>query len=362
MFFMILGVSVLDLTNLSKKNKVQLGLLITILLILISGIRWETGNDWDLYYQFFINNSNIDDYMNDPENLESVYCLWNYIVKLISDKYTVFLFFTATIVILLKFRWIYKYTSFPLIAIMINFSIYFGDVFFVRQTLALVITLYAFDFIVQRNLSKFILCMLIATMVHTSAVIFIPAYWIYKIKFSTKKIIFIILACVFVGLLENFLLELLLNMFDYGDGRIFMKLHAYVMRADDPTENYGQELSNTSRYIFTFLRRIIILPLLLYLKDDISQKYSIFNGTLNFVITANIIFAMISVISLEVAARFSYYYQIYEILLLTSIFMVTNKIKYKIGIFVLIGFYSGVRYILSIYAAQDTIIPFKIFF
>ena len=61
LFFIAVLMSFLDLTNMKKIYKIAFLAGFSILLVMISAIRWETGTDWPLYFDFFIhNNQNTD--------------------------------------------------------------------------------------------------------------------------------------------------------------------------------------------------------------------------------------------------------------------------------------------------------------
>ena len=81
-----------------------------------------------------------------------------------------------------------------------------------RQTLALGLVLLAYITIVDKKLPAYILLMTAAFLCHSSSLIFLPAYWIVRIKVNFKQIVIVIAAlgiCVFAPgyirvLVQNF--------------------------------------------------------------------------------------------------------------------------------------------------------------
>lgn len=76
-------------------------------------------------------------------------------------------------------------------------TLYFSSYNTTRQCLAIVIFYYSLRYIEEENLKKYIALNIIGTMFHTSAILFIPFYFIAKIDF--KKKYFAMMAIVYFG-------------------------------------------------------------------------------------------------------------------------------------------------------------------
>jgi hypothetical protein len=81
------------------------------MLIVLSGLRWETGTDWQPYYTFFQINNTWNEYKN--SQFEILYIFLNYAVKIFFNSYTVFLSILGTSTILLKYASIEKIAVYP---------------------------------------------------------------------------------------------------------------------------------------------------------------------------------------------------------------------------------------------------------
>ena len=76
-------------------------------------------------------------------------------------------------------------------------TLYFTSYNTTRQCLAMVIFYYSIRYIEEKDLKKYMILNIIATCVHTSAILFIPFYFISKIDF--KKKYFVTMLAVYVG-------------------------------------------------------------------------------------------------------------------------------------------------------------------
>ena len=147
--------SFFELCNINKKKKLFIAIFLMIIYIIISGLRWN-NTDWIVYYPFFMNNYTLDDFWDEREAIDKGFGFINFIVKSFTDEYSILLFILAIIIIGLKINFILKFAMFPLLSILFWFGTYMGDIFFVRQALAISITLIAFRYIVKKQFLYFI--------------------------------------------------------------------------------------------------------------------------------------------------------------------------------------------------------------
>lgn len=83
----------------------------------------------------------------------------------------------------------YKKSKEPFLSIIILLVFYLSFTFTgLRQTMAMALIYIAYILMSEKKLAKFLICVLLASAFHSSALIFIPAYWIYKMKVGWKNI------------------------------------------------------------------------------------------------------------------------------------------------------------------------------
>lgn len=149
-------------------------------------------------------------------NYEKGYVIFNKLLGHISQDEQ-FLLFTCAFISIAAFTYlIYKYSKFPFLSIIIYLGLpCFLMVFSgLRQALAIAITILSFQFIQKKKPIQFIVVVIIATLFHSSAIIFLLAYPCYYIR-TDKSVLKIgsILLLPVVYLLRNPLFSLLSKIF-----------------------------------------------------------------------------------------------------------------------------------------------------
>ena len=180
--------------SVSKKkynSKKFLVVLLTAQLITILALRNSTvGVDIPGYVRFFQNTPILNFQQFMAHRWELGFKLLNKAISLFTSNEQVFLTIIATLTIIPVGRFIYKYSKMPFLsfALYISFNFYSFVFSGLRQGIAYGIVLISYDFIVNRKLSKFIICILFASLFHRSALIFLPAYFLVKFKINYKSL------------------------------------------------------------------------------------------------------------------------------------------------------------------------------
>ncbi len=135
------------------------------------------------------------------ENFEVGYKLAMSLVGKISNSFTFFLLLNSFILCLLYFRFFYKYSPVFSISVLLFILLPFNQSLFVlRQHLSLAILLLAYPYILNHKPIKFLGIVILATLIHSSSIVFLPVYFLYRIK--NKKIMFLALAAMLVIALQ----------------------------------------------------------------------------------------------------------------------------------------------------------------
>lgn len=117
----------------------------------------------------------------------------------ISNNYRILLIVDSLIIVGGYLTTIRKYSPLLNISVFVFLCTTFNQSLFVlRQHTAMAICLLSIPFIFERNLKKFLIVISIASLIHQTAVIFIPIYFVYVIKF-TKKFWCIYILALLVG-------------------------------------------------------------------------------------------------------------------------------------------------------------------
>ncbi|WP_297905096.1 EpsG family protein [uncultured Parabacteroides sp.] len=130
---------------------------------------------------------------------ETGYLLLCKFCSIISESFTFFLSVVSIIWISCYFIYIKKYSPMIMLSVIILLVTEFHQSLFVlRQHLAMAILLLSYPSIIERNLKKFIFISIIAISIHTTALVFIPIYFIYGIITDSKKFIIAVVLLAFI--------------------------------------------------------------------------------------------------------------------------------------------------------------------
>lgn len=216
MFFSFLSVN-------SKKDK-QIGKLIIdimpfVLLFIVSAIRYKVGRDYISYYNLFYNSKYI---LRMDFGFVFLYKILNFfrltpISIFIVTSFVINWFVYLSINKLSKNKTLSYY-------IYICGTLYFFSMNGIRQSIAMCIFYYSLFYIEKRDLKKYILLNLLGASIHSSALLFIPLYFVFTKKTSLKfKIIFLLV----VYGSSNIIFPHLVNMINGTKYSIYMVKDAY---------------------------------------------------------------------------------------------------------------------------------------
>lgn len=89
-------------------------------------------------------------------------------------------------------QFIYRYSDQKLISLMLLFALFFSFTLSgLRQTMALALIFFAYEYAMERKLAPFLRVVFCAFLFHSSALIFLPAYWLVRLRLGIKQILLI---------------------------------------------------------------------------------------------------------------------------------------------------------------------------
>lgn len=182
------------------------------LLIALRHISIGLNDTENVYLPYFemITQMNIVDILNYEWMPDKLFYIVMKLISIITSNYQVFIAIMAIPFTVFVMVIIYKYSKQPLLSVIIFISLYYAYAFFLmRQVIAMGIVFYSFKHIKNRKVLKFIITILIASLFHNTAVIFLIAYPICRyIKFGVKNYIAIIVAYLIAKLSSNLILQI----------------------------------------------------------------------------------------------------------------------------------------------------------
>ena len=191
-------------------NKKNILFFVGILLsAILAGVRFRVGNDWPEYVEYYNTLPELDSLKNLSQyRYESLYTILNSLFKTLGFGYQFFFFvfslITTTVLLyaICKFNKRYLYLSF-----LIYFSYHFlpYEMNMIRQGIAASWIFLGFYYSSVGDLRKYLLCILVAFLFQSIGILFLPFYWLNRIKWNRKWMLISLGACFFVYLSLDFL-------------------------------------------------------------------------------------------------------------------------------------------------------------
>lgn len=175
--------------NLNKSNKFFV-ILTAAVLIFVAGFRWKVGTDYNTYISLF--NRYISDY-NAYLNLFDgpLFVFFAKLTSFLCRDYWIFFFGVACLTIGLYVRTIAKYSKMFLFSILLYIFIGAWNSSFngMRQYLAAAVLFAGHRFLIDKKFLRYCAVVIIASLVHVTALIMLPVYFVSYLKINLKTII-----------------------------------------------------------------------------------------------------------------------------------------------------------------------------
>lgn len=206
-----------DLNEGRKKQAVYWFNIMTLWLILLSGLAYQVGSDipvyMDEYHTFsFTKIQDINDLINFKDNRQPLWVLLEYICFQISSNFVIFKLVISIICNLAITRFILKHSTFPFSTLLFYGLILYLNLNFnaLRQCLAVAMFLTGYDALMEKKWLKYYALSLCAFLFHSSAFIcfFLPV--LHIIPFKKKS-----LAIISLSMLIGVFYMLQFDMIDY---------------------------------------------------------------------------------------------------------------------------------------------------
>jgi len=207
----ILGLFVVLFSWLKSSGKSRNGLRISFLLIFIFlALRYQYGNDYVSYLNLFesINfGSKIDFYIGQGGyELESGWILLNYIFK--PFGFFSLVIFTSFIYCICYYLFFVnyvpkKYYWLALIIFIFNPSFLLIQLSAMRQSIAIILVILSFKFILKKRFIPYAFLILIAALFHKSVLIFLPVYFLKYLNLSINNKLILIFTIIYVFYVLN---------------------------------------------------------------------------------------------------------------------------------------------------------------
>lgn len=341
--FAILGlIAILMELRLTRSARLALFCLAYLILVLFVGLRWETGNDWANYYDYYRHLTSLRDQSGD---FEIGYRTTSLVIKLLGLPYTGFLLLYSSAYIGLIFLSFLdaglEMTGWLILALYSTYIL--GMMGTPRQAMAMAICLFGVRYVLAGKLGKFLLCVAIAATFHTSALCFLLTWFLGRVRLKMRYV-WIALAGLVFALILGAGPALLESFTGFTRDVVFLEKVA-ALNADPYTNHVNSTAGDPA--IRLYVKQTIFLVLFIcgarYLKTDREQLY------FKLYLVSFAILVILYGVNDVIAMRLSDYFSIFDIFILA---LFTRRIKtgairqvYCVMLFLLLlhGIWAGVN-------------------
>ncbi len=282
------------------------------LLILLAGLRWETGTDWLPYSTDFVQPGVRGDF-------EIGYVLLVRFVSYFTTNYTIFLLFTALVSTTLIFYVCWKISEQDIVRMFATVLVFYGYYFLgswlgaERRQYSIALCFFSLIWIKRRQPLLFLSTVGLAGLFHVSSLIFLPAYWIYRMKrkHAIRCVLFIVaagLGIMVVG--SERLVETLLKPFSLGF--VSVKILAYLVGSARERPPAAIDV------LFGLAKRLVIL--LVFWIVWRKRRTEDIDGFLKLYVVSVVLY-IVSTLTVSMFSVMTIYYSITEVLLIPMTLM-----------------------------------------
>lgn len=276
--------------------------------------------------------------------MEVGFLLYNKLLSYITLHPQILFMASGAIIAASVMRFIYRNTALPLLALLIYVSAA-GDFYWtltaIRQSLAIAVTLFAFEAVQKRKLFIFLILILIAASFHKSALCLLPLYPLYNIKFNIKTFFLGLFAAVLIFINMEFILN---------------SLRGYI-------SSYQVYLDSSGiSYLTDVFIRVLLLCFPIFILFITRKKADKDFNIFLWAAFLSLIFSVF-IFKLEMLIRFRLYFSIYSIVLIPKAFELISQKNTKIIFMSLFLFFTVLytqRAVTNI-ALSNNFLPYEFF-
>ncbi len=182
-----------------KRNKTRVYLILCFLqiLFLYANVQILSMPDLKIYYVSLqeITSAPIDKIFTVEllgGKIEPGYRILMRLSSFVGNNLNTLLLINGGLLLYFYFKTIERYSPYAVISVLLFLlTIFHQSIYVIRQHLAMAIMVFSYTYIINRQQRKFLITCFIAFLLHQSAFLFLPVYYIYN--FKTKKLLFFFL-------------------------------------------------------------------------------------------------------------------------------------------------------------------------
>ena len=276
-----------------------------VLLVVIAGLRYETGGDWDVYTHLFEripSLANIHDAgVFDQEYIEPAFLWLCATVKALGGTIQgVFLIITWVNITLLVIG-LRRYTPYLLTGMLVYYCLFYFalDMMYTRQSTSVLLAFVALPYAEQwKDIWKYALLIALAALCHRMALVMIPVYLYLRLHLSNTAVVVIVgIGCVMMLTGVEWLKPVYLMVCKWLGPEVYGHTLGYVKNL-----HYGLARGMS----IGFVLNLILLALLLWKREAIEERP--YGKTLFAMFVLSLVTYYYGYELLEVSNRFRFYF------------------------------------------------------
>lgn len=323
-----------------------------ICLFVLSAFRLEMGTDWDRYEEYFDASTwGFDGWM------EYGFTLLNKLVYSISSNYSVMVFVVASIVYTLKPQVIYKLAPYPFLALLMWYVVGIADIFPVRQTISSALLLYSIIFVINKKIWPFLMIVILASLFHSTALIFIVTYFIFDIRISRLVSVTAFIGSFIFAVTAQAAISDLLGAI--SNPILQEKLNAYLSMGAD--ETFGSIYSSRQVIIRGFVNRGLIMFIVFVLLNNKNKEDRVLNGWVNMFVFSSLCYFILCSVNIALGRLVSYF-DLSQIFIFTYLFKLRMTPVNKLVLFGMLIIYLLYRFYGVVNNYYDLYVPYTSIF
>ena len=220
----------------TQLKKILFVALCFVQLYLISAVRYRVGGDYSMYTEGFFNMV-LDTYSDGffqtltYKDWEIGYILLNKFIGLFTADYKTFIMIVSVFPLIGPAYLIARYSRNPFISVFlyVNLYLFYLDMNFVRQAIAMSILCFAYGFLRDKKFWRFLLIVALASCFHLTAIYMIPVFLVCLLKVNTRTLLLYLFGLLFYYILSEGVLNIVLAIFhnEYS-GSVFIENGVFV--------------------------------------------------------------------------------------------------------------------------------------
>lgn len=348
-YILLISCSILEVyCKLTNDVKLLLYIISFALIVLQVSLRWETGTDWLPYLNHFDDISTFQSTSPIYTGMEYGYSILCWLVKLASSNYTILLLIHSILYYVLIFRGLHTFSPFFFISLLLFYGFTMGVLGSHRQLVALGIILFSCRFVIYKKFYKFLFCVIVASLFHTTAIICLCLYFLDR-KMQSWFLIVLIGFAIILGKTP-----IPAKLFDLigGIGGVGDKVMVYLEGGVEAAKEYGVSTIG-------LIKRLLFVTVFLWSRSKLIKDIPQYNFLLNAYILGILIYFMFSSSLTILVSRGSLYFNVFEPILLSCQLLLFKSAKDKLLILLILFFISIIYFVQSIAQYPELFLPYK---